>query len=849
MGEVYRARDTRLDRSVAVKVLPLHLLADSDARARFEREARAISALNHPNICTLHDVGNEDGMTYLVMELLEGESLAALLARGRLPLDRALRYGIEIARALDRAHGQGIIHRDLKPANIMITRTGVKLVDFGLARQSLSASRASDAPTAVSPITAEGTILGTLQYMSPEQLEGKITDERTDIFSLGCILYEMVTGRRAFDGTSQVSVITAIMGEEPPPIASLVPLSPSSFERLVRKCLVKNADDRWRSAGDVATELEWIRDGVDSPVPKATSRGSRLPWFVTGASLLLAAAVVVATLMRKAPAPDAPLRATIPIAADALDPTILRDDVVVSPDGRSLIYIAIKDGKRSLWLRKLDSMESVALPHTENVSMAMWSPDATQIAFATGSMASGSRLQRMPIEGGEPIVICELNAGAYYSGTWGEDGTILISQLSNVSANYLTRVSSGGGPVAEIKIGPDKVIYPHFVDHDHFLYCTFVKGADLQLHLRSLASGEDRDLGPIDSRAEVVGDTLLFVRSGSLCGQRIGKDLKRLGEPVVLAPDVEFFGTLGGAEFSASERTIAFYPSFPQGTLTRFDREGRLLGTVGPPALTGSFRVSHDGRRVVVSMRDSEHGTGDLGVVDIARNSVARITKTRPSEGSPVWSPDDRTLAFSYEGDGPPHVYMMPAAGGDPVMVTKPRGVEYVYDWLPNGKIVFSELSSTTRRDIWLVDSKAGSEPEPWLKTPFNEAIPRASPDGKWIAFISNSSGQAQVHVAPYDRPADAVQVSSEGNPAAIVWSRDGRELFWATADSRLYGATIRREPAFDAGKPVLLFHDAAARWDCIDIMPGTNDFLIGRISEQRREIHVIQNWRSLLGK
>ncbi len=548
MGEVYRARDTRLDRTVAVKVLPSRLLSDSEARARFEREARAISALNHPNICTLHDVGDQDGTIYLVMELLEGESLAALLLRGRLLLDRALRHGIEIARALDRAHRQGIIHRDLKPGNIMITRVGVKIVDFGLARQTLSAA-AHDAPTVATPITAEGTILGTLQYMSPEQLEGKAADERTDIFSLGCILYEMVTGRRAFDGSSQVSIITSIMSEEPPPLGSLVPLTPPSLERLVGRCLAKSAEDRWRSAGDLATELQWISEGSGASATAAAKR-SHAPWIVAGASLLLAGVAGVMMLMRRPPAPASPLRAAISIAADTLATTILRNNLAISPDGRSLVYLATNKGKRALWLRKLDSPDSVELPHTENASFAIWSPDGTEIAFDTASS-----LVRMPIGGGDPIVVCELKPGAYQSATWGEDGTILISQLlAAEGANKLTRVSSSGGPITEIMFEGRNVVFPRFLDRDRFLYCSFSVPSDFRLHERSLSTGADRDLGPIESRAEVVGDTLLFVRAGSLCAQRLGKDFARSSEPVVIAPDVELYGTLGGAEFSASER-------------------------------------------------------------------------------------------------------------------------------------------------------------------------------------------------------------------------------------------------------------------------------------------------------
>jgi Tol biopolymer transport system component len=855
MGEVYRARDTRLDRSVAVKVLPQSGALRDDLRTRFEREARAISALNHPNICTLYDVGSDNGVEYLVMELLEGETLAAQLGRGPLPIDRVLRYGAEVAGALDRAHKAGIVHRDLKPANIIVTKGSVKLLDFGVARLQSPPTAGPDATTMLNPITTEGMIVGTLQYMAPEQLEGQAADGRSDVFALGCILYEMTTGRRAFDGGSQASIITSIMSAEPPAMSMLVPITPPVLERLVRKCLAKSPDDRWQNAGDLATELRWL---AEEPLAAAattdtTKSRSLLPWAVAALSLL-ALVAVTAFLLRRPQTPAGPLRATIPIGGDAVQITMMQNNISVAPDGRSVIYGALTDGKGALWLRRFADAAGTRIPNTEGAHIAFWSPDSQQIAFD-----SGARLLRMPIAGGDPIPICDLIPGAFLSGAWGPDNTILLSQLSgndDHKSDELWRVpSSGGTPEQVALVGQNarqRVIFPYFLDADRIVYCVFYEGGDFRLHLHSLRSGDDRDLGPVDSRVEVVGDAILFVRGGLLCGQRLGKDLDRIGEPVVLAPDIAFYGTLGGAEFSASADTLVYAAASNGGVLTMVDRSGKVLSTLGPPNQVRRFAVSHDGKRIVLERRDPRTGTSDLWLVDVARNTSTRITQTNLSEGTPRWSPDDHSIAFDFEAGGPPHLFTMPAGGGEATMITPVRGVQYCFDWTPDGRsLVFTELAPRTKRDIWLVAPKPGSQPVPWLITPFTESSPHVSPDGKWMAFVSDNSGKMQVYVAPFDQPGERVQVSVDGNAAETAWSRDGRELYWLTTDSSIYAAAIRTTPAFDAAAPQLLFHDSGAVSRELDTMPGSGNFVLSREVNglEAREVNVIRNWRALLSE
>ena len=699
MGEVYRARDTRLDRSVAIKVLPPAIARDEQARARFEREARAISALNHPNICTLFDVGNENGVAYLVMELIQGQTLAELLARGPLPLHDALRYAIDIATALDRAHRQGIVHRDLKPGNVMITKSGLKLLDFGLARLEVRTDVTHDAPTIVNPITTDGMILGTLQYMSPEQLEGHATDARTDIFSFGCILYEMITGRRAFSGGSQASIISAIMTSDPPPIAELAPVTPPALERLVKKCLAKSADDRWQSAGDLATELRWLIEepAVAASAPR-TSRRSFVPWIV--AALAVAAAIGAFSLarLRKTEAPL--MRLTLPVDADQLHDPLMTQIVAVSPGSDALVYVGVKDGKRMLWYRPFTATAATPIPNTEDAIAPAWSPDGKSIAFI-----ANNQLRRTTPKGDAVTTICDVVPRQIASMAWGA-GHIVFTGADGPP--ILWRVPETGGAKQEVNIGkvPPKrwTTWPRFDAKGRIVYSMLMGVPDLEVHRVSLAGGDDRIVDHLRTRFEIVGDIVVYASEGSLFAQRIDSDFKHIGEPVLLAQDIYIYDGISSAAFTASPGAIVYASATVDSHVTLVDRAGQPLGTVGPKGVLGAPRLSADSRRAVVGVVNPQWGTRDLWVADVARGTSQRLTMARKDSSDAVFSPDGSTIAFSTGSDGPPHVFTMAASGGDITPITPMSSAEYVRDWSPDGRfIAYTQQWSGTKGDIVIV--------------------------------------------------------------------------------------------------------------------------------------------------
>lgn len=845
MGEVYKARDTRLDRHVALKVLPAHLAGNADLRARFEREARAISALNHPNICTLHDVGSDGSISYLVMELIDGETLANILRRGPLPIERALKISGEIAAALDRAHRQGIVHRDLKPANVMLTKSGVKLLDFGVARLMTPAVASHDAPTAVGdPITAEGTIVGTLQYMSPEQLEGKTTDARGDIFAFGCIVYEMVTGRRAFDGNSHASIITSVMSNEPPAMRELVAIAPGSLERLVRKCLTKSADDRWQNAGDLVTELNWIGETNSLADPGARSRSVVLPWLV--AALAIGGAIIAARLAHPLRTPSTVVRSTLP--SNGLGGVSLKLALALSPDSQHLVYVGAKDGKRVLWHRNLATGVEETIPGTDNAVAPFWSPDSEQVGF---HLRGPGKLMRISLHGGDATPICDVTPGAGVAATWGRDGTIVFGEVGARAGLY--RVPVTGGEEHRLTIPPSPkpfVLFPTFVgDSNRIVYETIDKGSDLHLHLFSTATNSDRDLGPIDSRAIIVGDALLYLKEGALFGVRVSRDLERIGEPALIATGIDVQNTVGAATLTASGDAIVFAGSGTDSRLTWFDRNGEMGKTIGPSGVTPGFRISPDQRTIVAEVEDPRFGTSDIWTIDVARGTVAGIATTKYNETLPVWSPDSQRIAFSFDYGGPPRVFSMPATGGEPVLLHPSESrQEFPTDWSPDGKSVWiTSYDLKTKRDICLLPA-GGGEPVTWLKTTSDESSPRISPNGRFVAYVSDAPGTFEVFVARFDKPSERVQIAT--GAANAFWSADGKELFYIGSDQALYSVAIRETPSLDAGPPRQLFknREPQVRWMNAAVT-ADGRFLIGRLfsSTYSRPLNLIVNWQQLL--
>ncbi|HSN67750.1 MAG TPA: protein kinase, partial [Thermoanaerobaculia bacterium] len=647
MGEVYRAVDTRLDRSVAIKVLPKDLSQNDSLRQRFEREARTISSLSHPHICGLFDVGHEDGVDYLVMELLEGETLAERLTRGPLPLEQALRCAIEIASALEKAHKQGIVHRDLKPANVMLTKGGAKLLDFGLARIAEGEpGHAMEGSTQHMPLTEEGTILGTVQYMAPEQLEGKEADARTDLFALGALLYEMVAGRRPFDGTSRASVIAAIMERQPRPISDLQPLTPPALERVVRTCLAKDPDERWQSAHDVGAELRWIAEGTSqpnvltpAPVVRRRRLAQRLAWLAAGlvAGALLASAAWM--LAREKPR-DPVMRFAIETDPRAAMFVMPYQNLAIAPDGETIAYIGVAGKGTQLYMRKLDRLRATPIAGTEGAVHPFFSPDGRWIAF-TSAVGEGE-LRKVAVDGGAPVTIDRMAAGL--GGWWGDDGTIWFVNRFNEG---IWRLPAGGKP--ELAIRPDSkhgeraLISPQPLPGGTHVLATAWTGKtwDEARIIACPVDGSERKVlveGGTFGRVVSSGH-LVFARGGVLFAAPF--DAKRLevtGNPVPVLPDVNS-GIANGEVYLAEAKngTLLYAPgiiSSPPRELVWVDREGKEQPAVPTARLYGGTALSPDGTMVAVGIEESQF---DIWTVDLERDVATRLSFGE-DDGDPVFS-------------------------------------------------------------------------------------------------------------------------------------------------------------------------------------------------------------------
>jgi serine/threonine protein kinase len=657
MGDVYRARDTRLDRLVALKVLPATLAANEQRRARFEREAKAISSLNHPNICTLFDVGRAplDGsfVHYLVLELIEGESLSKRLAKGPLPTPLLLSCAIQIASALDAAHRRSTVHRDLKPANVMLTKSGAKLLDFGLARlveDEEDAESVSAAPPREETFTEAGTILGTFRYMAPEQLEGQKADARTDIFALGALLYEMATGRKAFEGTTRASLVAAILSTQPPPISAVRPTSPPALDHVVRRCLEKDPDDRWQSARDVRSEVQWIAEsgsqaGVATPV-RRWARG-RLAWSALGFAVGAAAVALVVAHVRRS-APMAVVRFTIPAPNGTTDPGSPR----ISPDGHSVAFSATSaQGRSQLWLRSLDALEAQPLPGTEGSGSPFWSPDGRYLGFM-----AGGKVKKIAVAGGLPQTICDAPTGA--DGTWSTSGVILFA--GKTSEDPIRRVSALGG-VARPEVMPDPegigLSWPEFLpDGRHFLYVAWPRGdQERQLMLGALDAREARPLLKI----RAIGHTqyaapgyLLYARDQTLMAHPFDPQAMELkGEPIPIAEGVEVAGWSSWLEsdFSVSPSGVLVHTAstFTAAELVWRDRSGKSLGTLGDPGDYSNPALSPDEKSLAVGRVSPGARTRDLWVLDLVRGTNKRLTFDPADDLNATWSPDGTRIAFT----------------------------------------------------------------------------------------------------------------------------------------------------------------------------------------------------------
>ena len=824
MGEVYRATDTRLDRVVAIKVLPKHLSDSAEVRARFDREARAVSSLNHPNICTLHDIGHEEGIDYIVMEYLEGETLAARLERGPMALSELLPVAMEVADALDKAHRQSLIHRDLKPGNIMLTKSGAKLLDFGLARSAPDHGSASDltqSPTVSKPLTAEGTIVGTFQYMAPEQLEGSEADGRTDIFAFGAVLYEMATGKPAFGGRTQASLIASILKEEPRPINELQPMTPPALERLVKRCLAKDPHDRWQTARDIRLELEWVKNagsqaGVPAPVRAKRAGRERMAWVLVAALGILSA---VLGSERFTASVEEPLHARFSLLGPPgqnLSPA--QPNAAVSPDGRAVVFLAVDSlGTNRLWVRFFDRREARPIPGTEGGQLPFWSPDSRQVAIFTPD----GKLSSFGVHDGGKTVICDAPSGR--GGAWSPAGTIVFAASAG---GPLYAVPATGGVVRQVTrldttINEEAHRWPQFLpDGRHFLYAS----------LPNREGGFDTYVGSLDSdlRKRVVTAMgaavysppgyLVYARNRELVAQPFDAgalELNGTAQGIGESPGTDA-GWTGAPGVSASTNGVLVHTrvALDKTQLVWFDLDGRRLGMVPLPAgLYFGPAISNDGNRLAVT-RPLESGTGsnsDIWTVDLTRGVATRLTFHNSSNFDPIWSPDDRKLVFVSDRSGQENFFITESngSGGERLLFESGALFANTHDWITRPHcLVYHTLSEKTGFDLWLRMMDGDGEVRPLLNTRFNESDARISPDGKWVAYRSDESGRWELYVQSFPELGNKYRVSTSGcgdygGEYLVEWINGGAGLIYNAGDGvTVMSVEVTTSSGFSASRP-----------------------------------------------
>jgi len=861
MGEVYRARDTRLDRIVAIKVLPPTLAADPQFRERFAREAKSISSLNDPNICALYDIGEAPGtpaepgsVHFLVMEYLEGETLAARLARGALPLPEALRISAEIASALDAAHRQGIVHRDLKPGNVFLVRRGgsstsmlstAKLLDFGLAKFAANVSDPllTAMPTATTPITAQGTLLGTFQYMAPEQIEGGEVDARTDIFAFGALLFEMVTGRPAFQGKTQASLFGAILKDEPPPIIQLQPVAPPALDYLVRTCLAKDADARFQSAHDVRLQLKWIADGsnVSGPIaPPSSKRRNHMPWLAGAIALAVVAGAI--GWRAKSPPPDDHVvtRFEYPLADSQRFARTGRRVVDVSRDGRKLVY----NTAQRLYLQRMDRVVGEPIQGTTGDSMEpVLSPDGAWLAFFD---LSGRKLKKIAVGGGSPITLAELPA--MQGGASWHDSTIVFAMTDGQKSGIFTVPDRGGPPTQLVSLDAsiERASQPRLLDdgkHVLFTVRTPAGGAEGTIVVQSLDSGRRTTLvnGGASARVLPTGQ-LVYLHDDALYAIPFNeRTLDFSPSPVLLVEDV----LETGGQFAISDNGTLVYQPTPKTSLRSLvwvDRQGREQPIPVAPGDYLDPRISPDGTRLAVS------SGADIWVMTLADQAMTRLTFTKTPEFNPVWTPDSRHVLFDSRETGTAQIVRKAGDGSGSLDVVQPMpGYPEVIS--PDGKLfIYHTSSSLPMAMLQPLGRGASSKPLIETKVPIQVYNAEISPDGRWVAYQSDESGRFEIYVHPFPAlETGRWQISTNGG-AHPLWARNGRELLFIdgkgtlTSVPLLPGSTFNRRPGtplFEAGQ---YFVDTARDYDMTN--DGSRFLFVKNVTElPRPAVVVVTNW------
>ena len=869
MGEVYQARDTRLDRTVAIKVLPTHLSSNPDLKARFEREARAISALSHPHICHLYDVGSQDGIDYLVMELLEGETLAQRIARKPLTLEEALKIGIEVADAMEKAHRSGIIHRDLKPGNIMLTKSGAKLMDFGLAKPQAFAGSQSGAPSfsAVatmtspqSPITLAGTIVGTVQYMSPEQIQGQDADARSDIFAFGAVLYEMVTGKRAFEGKSQLSVASAILEKEPEPLAMVQPAAPPVLGKVIAACLAKDPAERVQSAHDLGMDLRWIAGSPASSETKESKQFSRAAMMWRAFAMLALVAIAgwgsyrfflgrqESRVIRFEISPPEKLSFE-PVGDNGGMP-------VVSPQGDKIAFAASGTNvPKALWIRSLDSLTARRLEGTEDAAHPFWSPDGRYLGFF-----ANAKVNKIEVSGGPVTVLAD--AVNPRGGSWGADDTILFTPDFN---NSLMRVRASGGPATPAtRLDNTKHSthrWPWFLpDGKHFLYLAMNHNGgrkeDNGIYFSSLDGKEDHLVVATDAAGQYAGGYLLYHAQTALVAQPFDPSTGRLsGEPVtVVAKARKDLGVWRGI-FSASQNGVLIYQpgaANSGGTqLAWYDRSGKLLGKIGQSDVQTDLRLSPDGKRVAVAGLE-------LWVYDLERGSKTRLTYNEGAIRYPSWSPDGKSLIYSVmlpQGGSSMDIRSRPANGGGSETKLSEVPAPYQFpSWTPDGKYLTYIQGPGIAMSLWAVPLSGDRKPfavvHP-LSQQANLFSYRVSPNGKWVVYYVDEGSRTQVYVSKFPSGEGRWQVSTVSG-AFPVWRGDGKEIFFETNDSHLISCSFAEKGNdLEIGQPKDLFTvNVAAFGFPYDVSADGQRILLNNAAEEGGiPVNLVINWTAELKK
>ena len=856
MGEVYRALDARLNRTVAIKVLPPHLADRPEQRERFDREARTIASLNHPHICTLYDIGHEEGLDYLVLEYIEGETLALRLAKGPLPIDQVLRYAIEVADALDKAHRKGITHRDLKPGNVMLTKNGAKLLDFGLAKLQQQGAPAGVPAAQLATLnhnaTMEGAILGTLQYMAPEQVEGKVDqiDGRTDIFAFGALVHEMATGKRAFEAATNASVIGAILKDMPPPISAAQPLTPPGLDRAVRKCLAKDPDERWQNAKDLCDELRWIAESGPTShagIPATASAPRRRIAMPAAVAALAAAIAALAAWSLKVPPaqPAAPLvRMRLPLPpGETLVATEFDGPLALSPDGARLVYVIKHGGIPQLYTRTIDALDFTAIPGTEGGSAPFFSPDGQWIGFSSGGER---KVKKVFVGGGTPQKVCDTLT--IVQGSWGPIGKIVFA--GSAGGGLYTVPAAGGEPEAltTVDTAKNEVAHqwPEFLPGGKEVLFSILRsgeGSDeADIVVQSLATGERKTLGQKGLRPRYVAPGyLVYLRAGTLMAAPFDLSHLRVTGPAV--PTETGIRSNGdeAAPYSVSNLGwLAYVPESAPVRLVWVDRTGAVEPIAAPLQRYFFPRLSPDGSRVAVQVATPTNR--EIWVHDLMRNTPTRFA-TEGQNDWPLWTPDGKRVTFTSERNGHPNLFWKPVDGsGSEERLTASDSTQVARSWSADGRIlVISEGDA-----IAVMSTEAG-HPTTKVDAPLGAGWARLSPDGQWLAYAVKEGARTEIYVQAFPGPGHRLRVSNEGGTEP-VWNPNGRELFYRQGD-RMMAVDIATQPDLIAQTPRMLFESAdllrVSTTPNYDVTRDGQRFLMVQRTAQQPapQLTVVLNW------